>query len=71
MESTDRMRKGWVWGHSPSQMDPYVMFFLPEADTDAYNVRQEMGQIRIQDALEDLRWEQHAFEWTRKGIMTG
>lgn len=55
-------------GHSPSQTDPYVMFFIPEADIDAHNVRQEMGQIGIQGGG---RWKQHVFERTRKGIMTG
>lgn len=59
-------------GHSPSQTEPYVMFFLPEADTDAHNMRQEMGQVRIQATLKDpRRWKPHELGWARRGTMTG
>ena len=66
------VEEGVGLGHSPSQTDPYIMFFLLEADIDAHNMRQKMGQIRIQPALKDPRgWKPHEIKRARKGIMTG
>lgn len=32
-------------GHIPNETDPDVIFFLPEADTDAHSIRQEVTKL--------------------------